>query len=74
MKIIIQFGLKRSGNHGISNLILKSNNNFVHLNDLNDLDYNKFKKNECIQRILRAFQFSLVLRIGQSDIDKKEDS
>lgn len=43
MKIIIQFGLKRSGNHGISNLILKSNNNFVHLNDLNDLDYNTFK-------------------------------
>ena len=45
MKLIIQIGLKRSGNHGILNLIKKSwhNDNIVHLNDLLNFSYDFYQ-------------------------------
>ena len=43
MKLIILIGLKRSGNHGITNLILKNQKNYLHLNDLTDFTYENFQ-------------------------------
>ncbi len=42
MKVILWWGLKRSGNHGILNLILKSTSPSMHLNDVS-LSYDHFK-------------------------------
>ena len=44
MKIIILIGLKRSGNHGLTNLILRSEPNHLHLNDLKHFQYEQFKQ------------------------------
>jgi len=46
MKTIIQIGLKRSGNHGLLNLIKKSftNDNIVHLNDISVFSYKLYEK------------------------------
>lgn len=41
MKIVILFGLKRSGNHYILSNIIQNYDNHVHLNDI-DLSYSKF--------------------------------
>ena len=49
MKQLIQLGIRRSGNHGITNLLVQSFNDqkyTVHLNDLHDKElngYNRFK-------------------------------
>ena len=44
MKLIIQIGLKRSGNHGILNLIKKNfdKTKIVHLNDLQKFTYDQY--------------------------------
>ena len=44
MKLVILIGLKRSGNHGITNLILKTQRNHLHLNDLKNFTYENFQK------------------------------
>jgi len=43
MKTIIWYGLRRNGNHGIINLILKSCVNYVHINDVK-LSYSEYLK------------------------------
>jgi len=46
MKTIIQIGLKRSGNHGLLNLMKKScsDNKIIHLNDITVFSYELYKK------------------------------
>lgn len=60
MKSYILFGVQRSGNHGIINLILKSNNkNYVHINNsvLNYNLFNKFSQIEIKNRTNKKGQF-----------------
>ena len=44
MKTIIQIGLKRSGNHGLLNLMKKTYDNMIHLNDISVFSYELYKK------------------------------
>ena len=44
MKVIIQIGIKRSGNHGILNLIKKSGiKNYIHMNDIHHFTYENYE-------------------------------
>ena len=44
MKVFIQIGIKRSGNHGILNLIKKSGiKNYIHMNDIHHFTYENYK-------------------------------
>ena len=44
MKVIIQIGIKRSGNHGILNLIKKSGiKNYIHMNDIHHFTYANYE-------------------------------
>ena len=51
MKLIVQIGLKRSGNHGLLNLMKKCwhNDKIVHLNDLKKFTYDLYRHNSTIQ-------------------------
>ena len=46
MKLIIQIGLKRSGNHGLINLFKKcyKSDNIIHLNDIHSFSYDLYKE------------------------------
>lgn len=48
MHIILFYGLRRSGNHAILNLFIKGYKNYVHINDVKELDYEEFNKNAMI--------------------------
>lgn len=51
-KIIIFYGLKRSGNHGILNLFTKGYPNYVHINNTY-LSFNEYEKNKNLDITLR---------------------
>lgn len=51
-KIVFFYGLRRSGNHGILNLIIKEYPNYVHINDT-ILSFDKYENNKNIDITLR---------------------
>jgi L-rhamnose mutarotase len=44
MKVVVLFGLRRSGNHFVINRILQQFNNHVHLNNVNQFSYDNYIK------------------------------
>jgi len=57
VKTIILYGCKRSGNHGLINLFIKSDKNYVHINDT-ILSYDQYNKAKLID-------------ISKRDIDRR---
>lgn len=53
MKIIIFYGLKRSGNHFVLSTIMQHYKNIVHINNLNKLNYKIFIKNKDVEITVR---------------------
>ena len=43
-EVVIFYGIRRSGNHGIINLIKQQNKNFVHMNNLRTLSYEQYEE------------------------------
>lgn len=44
MRVIILYGLRRSGNHFLISLILQNYTNHVHINDINNMTYDNYLK------------------------------
>lgn len=44
MKVVLLFGLRRSGNHFVVSTLLQQFENYVHMNDVKNISYSKFLK------------------------------